>query len=115
MVEKLHFNLGHYCKPLNTLHAMTNSYFKMNDSTLDLFCNHDPEIVVDTFSDVLDDRQHMIETMRDTYWNAMGTCADDSRPDDAVSIYEEWCVDGKDPEDINFEFTFIEDLTREED
>ena len=36
----------------------------MNDSTLDLFCNHDSEIVVDTFSDVLDDRQHMIETMR---------------------------------------------------
>ena len=91
---------------------MTNSYFKMNDSTLDLFCNHDSEIVVDTFSDVLDDNQHMIETLRETYWNAMNKCADDGRPDDAVSIYEEWCVNGVDPDESdNFEFTFLPDLT----
>ena len=80
----------------------------MNDSTLDLFCNHDSEIVVDTFSDVLDDNK--------TYWNAMNKCADDARPDDAVSIYEEWCVNGVDPDEVdNFEFTFLPDLTREED
>ena len=54
---------------------MTNSYFKMNDSTLDLFCNHDSEIVVDTFSDVVDDQDHIIQTMQETLFNAMNKCA----------------------------------------
>ena len=83
----------------------------MHDSTLDLFCNHDSEIVVDTFSDVVDDNQHQIETMQETYYHAMENCVDDGRPDDAVSIYEEWCVDGKEPEDGNYVFTFLPDLT----
>ena len=85
----------------------------MHDSTLDLFCNHDSEIVVDTFSDVLDDSQHMIETMQETYYHAMEKCADDGRPDDAVSIYDEWVVDGKEPEDGNYVFTFLPDLTED--
>ena len=81
----------------------------MHDSTLDLFCNQTPDI--DTFSDVVDDQQHIIETMQETYYHAMEKCADDGRPDDAVSIYEEWCVDGKEPEDGNYVFTFLPDLT----
>ena len=81
----------------------------MHDSTLDLFCNHTPDI--DTFSDVVDDSQHQIETMRDAYYHAMTNCAEDGRPDDAVSIYEEWCVDGVDPEEGNYVFTFLPDLT----
>ena len=81
----------------------------MHDSTLDLFCNHTPDI--DTFSDVLDDHQHIIETMQQTYYDAMGKCAEDGRPDDAVSIYEEWCVDGVDPEEGEYVFTFLPDLT----
>ena len=84
----------------------------MHDSTLDLFCNHDSEIVVDTFSDVVDDNQHQIETMRDAYWVAMDTCMNDGRPDDAVSIYDEWIVDGKEPED-GHEFQFLQDLTED--
>ena len=88
-----------------------NLDFIMHDSTLDLFCNHDSEIVVDTFSDVVDDNQHQIETMRDAYYHAMKNCAEDGRPDDAVSIYEEWCVDGVDPEEGEYVFTFLPDLT----
>ena len=83
----------------------------MHDSTLDLFCNHTPDI--DTFSDVVDDNQHQIETMRDAYWVAMDTCMNDGRPDDAVSIYSEWCVDGVDPEEGNYVFTFLPDLTED--
>ena len=83
----------------------------MHDSTLDLFCNHDSEIVVDTFSDVVDDQQHIIETMQETLYHAMEKCVNDGRPDDAVSIYSEWCVDGVDPEDGNHVFTFLPDLT----
>ena len=75
----------------------------MHDSTLDLFTQHENE--------VLDDRSHMVETMRDAYWDAMNNCMDDGRPDDAVSIYSEWVVDGVDPEEGDFTFTFIEDLT----
>ncbi len=35
------------------------------------------------------------------------------RPDDAISIYEEWCVDGRDPEEGNYVFTFLPDLTED--
>ena len=84
----------------------------MHDSTLDLICNHDSEIVVDTFSDVVDDQQHIIETMQKTLFNAMNKCAQDGRPDDAVSIYDEWVVDGIEPED-GHEFQFLDDLTED--
>tara|TARA_R100001510_G_scaffold57727_1_gene67195 strand:- start:3012 stop:3296 length:285 start_codon:yes stop_codon:yes gene_type:complete len=76
--------------------------FTMHDSTLDLFTEHD---------DVLDDQQHMIDTMRDALYDAMHTCVNDGRPDDAVSVYSEWCVDGADPENGNYVFTFLPDLT----
>ncbi|ADO99034.1 hypothetical protein PSSM7_069 [Prochlorococcus phage P-SSM7] len=84
----------------------------MHDSTLDLFCNHDSEIVVDTFSDVVDDQDHIIQTMQETLFNAMNKCALDGRPDDAVSIYDEWVVDGIEPED-GHEFQFLQDLTED--
>ena len=84
----------------------------MHDSTLDLFCNHDSQIVVDTFSDVVDDQDHIIQTMQETLFNAMNKCALDGRPDDAVSIYDEWVVDGIEPED-GHEFQFLQDLTED--
>ncbi|AIX26978.1 hypothetical protein Syn7803US65_46 [Synechococcus phage ACG-2014d] len=73
----------------------------MFDSTLDLF----------TFNET-DDKQHMIDTMGDTYFKAMTTIAD-QRPFDAIACYEEWVVDGKDPQDGEVETIFMEDLTRE--
>ena len=74
----------------------------MFDTTLDLFC----------YNEGLDDKQHMIDTMRDTYWDAMNKGANEGRDFDAISVFEEWVVDGVDPEDGDFEFTFINDLTR---
>ena len=75
----------------------------MFDTTLDLFCHNDN----------LNDRDHMVDTMRDTYWDAMNKNANDGREFDAIAVFEEWVVDGKDPEDHDFEFIFIQDLTRE--
>jgi|TARA_B100001094_G_scaffold222615_1_gene216683 pentatricopeptide repeat protein len=80
----------------------------MHDSTLDLFCEN---VETEIQDEILDDHQHMIETMQQTYYHAMGKCAEDGRPDDAVSIYEEWCVDGVDPEEGEYVFTFLPDLT----
>lgn len=76
----------------------------MHDSTLDLFTNNDE----------LDDKQHSIDTMRDTYWDAMNKCVDNGCKFDAVACFEEWVVDGKDPEDGDYMFIMIPDLTREE-
>ena len=61
----------------------------MHDSTLDLFCNNE----------TVDDRQHMIDTMGETYYDAMIKCVEDKREFDAVACYEEWVVDGVDPQD----------------
>ena len=73
----------------------------MHDSTLDLFTNNET-----------DDHQHMVEPIGQTYWDAMNNCAEDKREFDAVSVYEEWVVDGVDPQDGDFEFIFAPDLTR---
>ena len=34
-----------------------------------------------------------------------------NNPDDAFAVMNEWIVDGKDPEDGEYEFLFIADLT----
>ncbi|AET72609.1 hypothetical protein P29A0810_060 [Synechococcus phage S-CAM8] len=74
----------------------------MFDSTLDLF----------TFNET-DDRDDMINTMGETYFKAMTTLAADNRNFDAIACYEEWVVDGKDPQDGGVEIFFAEDLTAE--
>ncbi|WAX23029.1 hypothetical protein [Synechococcus phage S-M1] len=75
----------------------------MHDSTLDLFTNNE----------ATDDREHMIDTMAETYWDAMNNCVNDGREFDAISVYEEWVVDGIDPQDGGTEFIFVPDFTRE--
>ena len=74
----------------------------MFDSTLDLFCHNE----------ILDDRQHMIDLMRDVYWEGMNLGVNEDRHADAIACFEEWIVDGDDPQDGEREFTFIADLTR---
>ena len=74
----------------------------MFDTTLDLFC----------YNEELNDRDHMVDTMRDTYWDAMNKGVDDGREIDAISVFEEWVVDGVDPQDGDVEFIFAPDLTR---
>ena len=78
----------------------------MFDTTLDLF----------TFNETnseTDDRDAMIDTMAETYFTAMTTCVADKRNFDAVACYEEWIVDGVDPQDGDVEIFFAPDLTRE--
>jgi len=74
----------------------------MFDTTLDLFCHNEN----------LDDKQHMIDQMAQTLFTAMHDCVDEERHADAISVFEEWVVDGVDPENGEREFTFIADLTR---
>ena len=74
----------------------------MFDTTLDLFCHNDN----------LNDRDHMVDTMRDTYWDAMNNLVNEGREIDAISVFEEWVVDGVDPQDGEVEFIFVPDLTR---
>ena len=74
----------------------------MFDTTLDLFC----------YNDNLNDRDHMVDTMRDTYWDAMNNLVNEGREIDAISVFEEWVVDGVDPQDGDVEFIFAPDLTR---
>jgi len=74
----------------------------MFDTTLDLFAFNET-----------DDRDDMIDTMAETYFKAMTTLAADNRNFDAIACYEEWVVDGKDPQDGEVETIFMEDLTRE--
>ena len=77
----------------------------MHDSTLDLFTNDDmnetPEM------------QHSIDNMSDTLLKAMHDCVDSERYLDAIALCEEWLVDGKDPEDGEYEFIFIPNFTLE--
>jgi len=74
----------------------------MFDTTLDLFAFNET-----------DDRDDMIDTMAETYFKAMTTCAADNRNFDAIACYEEWVVDGKDPQDGGVEIFFAPDLTLE--
>ena len=75
----------------------------MFDTTLDLFC----------YNEELNDRQHMVDTMAETLFDAMNECANRGDNFDAVSVFEEWVVDGKDPQDGDVEIIFVPDLTGE--
>jgi len=56
------------------------------------------------------ERQYCIDNMGETLYERMIAIADDS-PFDSISIYEEWVVDGKDPEDDMF--IFLDNFTLE--
>ena len=59
------------------------------------------------------EHDEMIDTMAETYFNAMTECASDHRPDDAIACYQEWIVDDKDPQDGGVEIYFMQDFTVE--
>ena len=75
----------------------------MFDTTLDLFTNNDN----------LNDRDHMIDQMAQLYFRAMTTNANKGENFDAIACYEEWVVDGVDPQDGEVEVIFVPDLTEE--
>jgi hypothetical protein len=86
-----------YFAAINLL-SLTNMF----DTTLDLFA----------YNDQLDDKQHMIDTMGETYYDAMIKCVEKEQNLEAIACYEEWVVDGKDPQDGEVEIIFAPDLTR---
>jgi len=59
------------------------------------------------------EHDEMIDIMAETYFNAMTTSASDNRDDDAIACYQEWVVDGVDPQDGGVEIYFMQDLTAE--
>ena len=55
----------------------------------------------------------MIDQMAQSYFRAMTTNANNGENFDAIACYEEWIVDGVDPQDGGVEVIFAPDLTEE--
>lgn len=55
--------------------------------------------------------QHSIDNMSETLFSAMQECIKQGNNEDAISICEEWMVDGRDPEDGVYEFYFMPNFT----
>ena len=51
--------------------------------------------------------QTAVDKMGETYFNRLTVLVDENRIADSDAVYSEWVVDGQDPEDGEFEFTFI--------
>ena len=58
-------------------------------------------------------QQFLIDSLSNTFAERCNTLIAKDKLSDAYSIYEEWVVDGIDPEDesIDYEWTFITNLT----
>jgi hypothetical protein len=58
-------------------------------------------------------QQFLIDTLSNTFSQRCDALIAKDKLSDAHSIYEEWVVDGVDPEDesIDYEWTFITNLT----
>ena len=51
--------------------------------------------------------QKAVDIMGEHYFNRLSVLVDENRIQDSDSVYSEWVVDGRDPEDGEYEFTFI--------
>ena len=51
--------------------------------------------------------QKAVDKMGETYFNRLSVLVDENRIADSDAVYSEWVVDGQDPEDGAYEFTFI--------
>ena len=51
--------------------------------------------------------QKAVDKMGETHYIRLAVLVDENRIQDADAIFSEWVVDGQDPEDGKFEFTFI--------
>ena len=51
--------------------------------------------------------QKAVDKMGETYFNRLTVLVDENRIADSDAVYSEWVVDGQDPEDGSYEFTFI--------
>ena len=57
------------------------------------------------------DQQHSIDNMSDTLMIALQRNADNGNFQEMKAIYEEWVVDGRDPEDGSYQFISVPNLT----
>ena len=55
--------------------------------------------------------QQCVDLMGQHYFNRLSVLVDENRIQDSDAIYSEWIVDGQDPEDGSYEFTFIPALS----
>ena len=55
--------------------------------------------------------QQCVDIMGETYFYRLTVLVDENRIQDSDAVYSEWVVDGQDPEDGNYEFTFIPALS----
>ena len=56
-------------------------------------------------------RQPGVYTVSESLFDLVTAHVKLNNPDDAFAVMNEWIVDGKDPEDGEYEFLFIPDLT----
>ena len=56
-------------------------------------------------------KQFLIDSLSDTFARRCDYFIAQDDIDTALAIYEEWVVDGADPEDGEYEWTFIPNLT----
>tara|TARA_B100000287_G_scaffold274534_1_gene258534 strand:+ start:1439 stop:1651 length:213 start_codon:yes stop_codon:yes gene_type:complete len=61
------------------------------------------------------DREQSIELLANNYYDKMKVHVDFGDPENANALYDEFIVDGIDPEDGNFEWLFLNDLTQLDD
>ena len=55
--------------------------------------------------------QTSVDLMGKHLFSMLNSFADDGNYDNAQALYDEWVVNDVDPEDGNYEFMFINDLT----
>jgi hypothetical protein len=61
----------------------------------------------------LDEQQTSIDNMADSLLERLQYHADDNNRGNLDAIYQEWIVDGNDPEDGKYEFIFLPNFTLE--
>jgi len=58
-----------------------------------------------------DQKQKCVDLMSETFFGLLQTACDKGDYATSNAIYGEWIVDGTDPDDGEYEFMFINDLT----
>lgn len=62
------------------------------------------------FTSETDDKQHSIDNMGDTLLEKLEAHINVNNLEEARAIFNEWIVDGDDPEDNEYEFLFLDAL-----
>ena len=58
----------------------------------------------------VNEKQTSIDNMTDSLWEALQSAGNRDNVGDAKAIHDEWIVDGKDPEDGEYVFLFLENF-----